>query len=104
MQAGPPAAAAIGPESAYLQIQSLSKVYPTDDGPVRALDRVSIEQRKGEFVSLVGPSGCGKSPLMMIAAGLTPPSAGHILAVNQPPTQPHPTTPIPFQNPLLPHS
>ncbi len=82
MQAGSPAAAAIGPESAYLQIQSLSKVYPTDDGPVRALDRISIEQRKGEFVSLVGPSGCGKSTLMMIAAGLTSASDGQVLVDN----------------------
>ena len=54
MQAGPPAAAAIGPESAYLQIQSLSKVYPTDDGPVRALDRVSIEQRLQPVVRPLG--------------------------------------------------
>src|SRR5258708_25172761 len=48
MQASSPAT--VSTESAYLQVQSLSKVYPTDDGPVRALDKVSIEQRKGEFV------------------------------------------------------
>jgi NitT/TauT family transport system ATP-binding protein len=101
MQAGPPAAAAIGPESAYLQIQLLSKVYPTDDGPVRALDRVSIEQRKGEFVSLVGPSGCGKSTLMMIAAGLTSASDGQILVDNQRVTKARTDIGIVFQNHVL---
>src|ERR1700722_14696886 len=50
-----PDAAARDPPHPYLQVQSLSKVYATDDGPVRALDRVSITQRKGEFVSLAGP-------------------------------------------------
>ncbi len=38
-----------------MQVQSLSKVYATDDGPVRALDHVSLDQKKGEFVSIVGP-------------------------------------------------
>ena len=73
-----------GAESAYLQIQSLSKVYPSDDGPVRALDRVSITQRQGEFISLVGPSGCGKSTLMMIAAGLTSASDGTCCSIGAP--------------------
>src|SRR5258708_23523508 len=80
MQASSPAT--VSTESAYLQVQSLSKVYPSDDGPGRALDRVSIEQRKSEFVSLVGPSGCGKTTLMMIAAGLTSASDGQSLVDN----------------------
>jgi NitT/TauT family transport system ATP-binding protein len=67
------------PAPDYLRIEALSKVYAGDDGPVRALDRVSISQRRGEFLSLVGPSGCGKSTLMMIAAGLTSPSDGAVL-------------------------
>src|SRR5258708_19732675 len=99
MQAGPPAT--VSTESAYLQVQSLSKVYPSDDGPVRALDRVSIEQRKGEFVSLVGPSGCGKTTLMMIAAGLTSASDGQILVDNQRVTKARTDIGIVFQNPFL---
>jgi len=68
---------------AYLKVEGLSKVYATDDGPVRALDRVTLTQRKGEFVSLVGPSGCGKSTLMMIAAGLASASDGEVLVENK---------------------
>jgi len=95
------AATSPSPEPAYLQVQSLSKVYPTDDGPVRALDRVSMSQRKGEFVSLVGPSGCGKSTLMMLAAGLTPASDGQILVENQRVTKPRTDIGIVFQNHVL---
>src|SRR5262245_37250031 len=58
----------------YLEFRNLTKVYATDDGPVRALDQISLAQRQGEFLSILGPSGCGKSTLMMIAAGLLPTS------------------------------
>jgi NitT/TauT family transport system ATP-binding protein len=94
-------AAAMNAEPPYLQVQSLSKVYPTDDGPVRALDRVSISQRKGEFVSLVGPSGCGKSTLMMLAAGLTTASDGQILVENKPITKARTDIGIVFQSHVL---
>jgi NitT/TauT family transport system ATP-binding protein len=86
---------------AYLQIQGLSKVYATDDGPVRALDRVSLTQRKGEFVSLVGPSGCGKSTLMMIAAGLAAASDGEVLVENKRVTKARTDIGIVFQNHVL---
>jgi NitT/TauT family transport system ATP-binding protein len=88
-------------EPAYLQVQSLSKVYPTDGGPVRALDRVSVSQRRGEFVSLVGPSGCGKSTLMMIAAGLVSASQGRILVEGKPVTKARTDIGIVFQNHVL---
>jgi NitT/TauT family transport system ATP-binding protein len=101
IQANPAVAAPAGPETAYLQVQSLSKVYATDDGPVRALDRVSISQRKGEFVSLVGPSGCGKSTLMMIAAGLSSASDGQVLVDNQRVTKARTDIGIVFQNHVL---
>jgi NitT/TauT family transport system ATP-binding protein len=95
------AEAQAGAEAAYLQIQALSKVYPSEDGPVRALDRVSIAQRKGEFISLVGPSGCGKSTLMMIAAGLTSASDGQVLVDNKRVTGARADIGIVFQNHVL---
>ena len=101
MQTTPEAAVAADGGPAYLQVQSLSKVYPTDGGPVRALDRVSINQRKGEFISLVGPSGCGKSTLMMIAAGLLSASDGRILVDGQPVTKARTDIGIVFQSHVL---
>ena len=101
MQAGLSTAQRPDSDPAYLQVQSLSKVYPTDDGPVRALDRVSISQHKGEFVSLVGPSGCGKSTLMMIAAGLVSASDGRILVDGEPVRKARTDIGIVFQNHVL---
>ena len=65
-------------ERPYLSLQGLSKVYAGRDGAVRALDQVSVSEKRGEFLSIVGPSGCGKSTLLMIAAGLLPASSGAV--------------------------
>jgi NitT/TauT family transport system ATP-binding protein len=59
-----------------VEISGISKEYLTGDGPLRALDQVSLQIRDGEFVSIVGPSGCGKSTLMLVTAGLVAPSSG----------------------------
>jgi spermidine/putrescine ABC transporter ATP-binding subunit len=48
-------------------------------GSFTALDDVSLEVRQSEFVTLLGPSGSGKSTLLRIIAGLTTPSAGHVI-------------------------
>ena len=43
----------------YLQLSEVSIDFPTPKGPFRALDKVSLDIAKGEFVSLIGHSGCG---------------------------------------------
>ena len=47
-------------------------------GPVRALERVSLELRAGEILCIVGENGAGKSTLMSVLYGLLQPDAGHI--------------------------
>jgi peptide/nickel transport system ATP-binding protein len=60
---------------ALLEVKDLCVDYMTDRGPVRAVDRVSLELRRGEFLGVVGESGCGKSTLLFaIARLLTPPA------------------------------
>jgi NitT/TauT family transport system ATP-binding protein len=86
---------------AYLYVQGLSKVYVTRDGPVRALDQVSVQARCGEFLSVVGPSGCGKSTLLMIAAGLLRPSSGSVSIDGRLVTRPRTDIGIVFQSPVL---
>jgi NitT/TauT family transport system ATP-binding protein len=84
-----------------LALRDLSKLYATRDGVVRALDRVSLAQPQGEFLSNVGPSGCGKSTLLMIAAGLVPASAGEVLVAGAQVAGPRTDVGIVFQSPVL---
>jgi len=85
----------------YLCLHGLSKVYPSRDGPVRALDQVSLSETRGEFLSIVGPSGCGKSTLLMIAAGLRSPSSGTVTVDGSPVLGARTDIGIVFQTPAL---
>jgi peptide/nickel transport system permease protein len=53
-----------------LSVRDLSVAYATDAGPVVAVDHVSFELGRGEFLSIVGESGCGKSTLLYAIARL----------------------------------
>ncbi len=59
-------------------IVSLREIDKTYASGVVALDRLSLDVRNGEFVSLLGPSGCGKSTALRIIAGLSEPSGGSV--------------------------
>ncbi len=53
-----------------LQVKHLCVDYLTDRGAVRAVDRVSLDVAKGEFLGIVGESGCGKSTLLFAISSL----------------------------------
>lgn len=53
-----------------LQVRDLSVSYDTPRGPVTAVDEVSLELHRGEFLGIVGESGCGKSTLLFGIAQL----------------------------------
>jgi NitT/TauT family transport system ATP-binding protein len=59
-----------------VRLDHLSKVYGYAEAAVHALDNVSLDIARGEFVCLIGASGCGKSTLLNMIAGLDTPSAG----------------------------
>jgi ABC-type lipoprotein export system ATPase subunit len=61
-----------------IELHHVSKVYETADGPVRALDDLSLEVSSGSFVAIRGPSGCGKSTLLMIVGGMASPTSGEV--------------------------
>ena len=61
-----------------LKASDLSKVYATATKTVRALDGVSLEADKGEFVAVRGPSGCGKTTLLLVLGGLLGPDRGRV--------------------------
>jgi putative ABC transport system ATP-binding protein len=54
------------------------KVYPLPAGDVTALDGVSFQVDRGEFISVMGPSGSGKSTLLNLMGCLDPPTSGDI--------------------------
>jgi NitT/TauT family transport system ATP-binding protein len=61
---------------ALLEVEDLSKAFQRGTMRVEAIQDVSLDVEKGEFVALVGPSGCGKSTFLHILGGFIPPSAG----------------------------
>jgi len=62
--------------AAMVEIRDLTKVYRQGEIDVTALDSVSLDIAKGEFLSLMGPSGSGKSTLLHIIAGIDRPTSG----------------------------
>ncbi|MCY2994229.1 MAG: ABC transporter ATP-binding protein [Planctomycetota bacterium] len=66
-----------------IQLEHVSKVFPTARGAVRALDDVSLEVRRGQFVAICGASGCGKSTLLSLVGGLALPTSGRVIVDNQ---------------------
>ncbi|MFN7973098.1 MAG: ABC transporter ATP-binding protein [Acidobacteriota bacterium] len=63
---------------AILRLADVSKIYLMGKKPVVALDHVSFDIRRGEFLSIMGPSGSGKSTLLNLLGGLDLPSSGEI--------------------------
>jgi len=61
----------------------LVKVFRTDEVETTALNKVSFEVAKGEFVAIMGPSGCGKSTLLNILGLLDNPSDGQYFFLDQ---------------------
>ena len=85
-----------------IRIANLSKVFSTASGDrVCALENVSLNVARGEFISVVGPSGCGKSTLLKILAGLIPRSGGIVEVGGLPVQGPRRDIGIVFQAPFL---
>jgi NitT/TauT family transport system ATP-binding protein len=88
--------------AALLQIRDVSKTFSYDGRKDHTvLNKVSIDIKDGEFVTIVGPSGCGKSTLLNIIAGLENPDSGKILVRGENKTSTDPGRLVIFQEGAL---
>jgi putative ABC transport system ATP-binding protein len=69
---------------ALITLQSVTKVFLTDEVETHALSEIQMEIGKGEYVAIAGPSGCGKSTLLSILGLLDSPSSGQYLLNGRP--------------------
>ena len=65
-------------QAPVISARNLDLTFQTNDGPVHALKGVSLDIKKGEFVSFIGPSGCGKTTFLRVMADLEQPTGGSI--------------------------
>lgn len=61
-----------------LETKNLCKYYGEGDSQVKAVDQISIQIKKGEFLTIVGKSGSGKSTLLHLLGGLDHPTSGTV--------------------------
>ncbi len=61
-----------------IHLKNIEKVYRTDTVETLALNNITLQIEKGEFLSIMGPSGCGKSTLLNIMGLLDEPTKGQI--------------------------
>jgi nitrate/nitrite transport system ATP-binding protein len=85
----------------YVEFYEVTKVYPTQNGPLTVVDRFNLNLRKGEFISLIGHSGCGKSTVLSMVAGLNEISGGSIVLDSHEVVSAGPDRGVVFQSPNL---
>ena len=59
-----------------IKVENLSMLFSTEEVQTKALNEVTFEIEKGEFVAIMGPSGCGKSTLLNILGTSAPAGSG----------------------------
>ena len=80
-----------------VQVEHATKYYKTNTGSVHALEDITLDIRKGEFIAIVGPSGCGKSTLLWAMSGLHDLTSGKIMIEGSTVTGPRPEIGMIFQ-------
>ena len=66
-------------QNAYVKLDKVSKIYKMGEVEIRAVDEISFEISKGEFVVVVGPSGAGKTTVLNILGGMDTATKGEVL-------------------------
>ena len=85
----------------HIALDGVAKAYGKGNTAIPAIESVTLDIARGEFLSILGPSGCGKSTLLMMIAGLVAPTGGAIRVGERPVTKPLTDIGIAFQQDLL---
>ncbi len=62
-----------------IRLENVSKIYEMGERYIKALDSVTMELKKGDFISVIGPSGSGKSTLLHIMGLIDTPTSGKVI-------------------------
>jgi NitT/TauT family transport system ATP-binding protein len=81
-----------------VKLDRVSMAYGRGAAAVKAIEEVSLDIARGEFIAVVGPSGCGKSSLMKLISGLHPPAGGALTVEGKPVAGPLKSVGMAFQN------
>ena len=84
-------------DAGILVVDNIVKQFDTPEGPLVAVDRVSLSVRPGEFLAVIGPSGCGKSTLFNVIGGLLDGYQGAVTVAGETVSGPHPAIGMVFQ-------
>ncbi|WIV12355.1 ABC transporter ATP-binding protein [Proteiniborus sp. MB09-C3] len=84
-----------------IDVQNVGLTYETNTKPIKAIEDINLQIKKGEFLCVLGPSGCGKSTLLKIIAGYIKPTTGLCLMQGEPIKGPDWNRGIVFQSPTL---
>ena len=90
-------AANAGAAENVLIVDDIVKRFETPEGPLTAVDHVSLNVRQGEFMAVIGPSGCGKSTLFNIVGGLVDGYSGTVTVGGETIHGPHRSIGMVFQ-------
>lgn len=85
----------------FVHLDRVALRYGEDNEGTLALQNLSFQVDRSEFVAVVGPSGCGKSTLMKVVTGLWPPTMGRVKVGGHEVDRPLSITGMAFQNPTL---
>jgi NitT/TauT family transport system ATP-binding protein len=85
------------PAPAILVVDDIVKEFATLEGPLLAVEHVSLAVRPGEFLAVIGPSGCGKSTLFNVIGGLIDGYGGTVTVAGETVHGPHPAIGMVFQ-------
>lgn len=84
-----------------VEIKNVHKIYQSPRGDTTALENLSIDIRRSEFVTVLGPSGCGKSTLLRCLAGLETITSGELRINGHPVNGPPDDLGVVFQRDVL---